>query len=266
LVLFSLFVEVNSALAQGGGGGGGGGGAGGGGGGGGGGADGGSGGTLSDSGIVIMVLVVGVVAAVASTISNRELGRRRLVNVVLLVRRGASYARKLDDLVMTADFSLPKLRWIFLSKVAQMIEQEDVVASWVDVDKAPRSDISTGVMKSMWERQQQRAKIVPRVMNVAGPDGVRYNRLSEVPPLPDSDDGLCLIGLIFVRDLETASRIETGISLRGEFDAYGNFGEIGTGDPVYIYYSPRDPDTDGPLGEDRAREMVRRIAGTEDES
>ncbi len=208
--------------------------------------------------IAFVAAISAGVLAFSKFLSGEDLrAQGRVVTVVFLLRRGGWYGNRLDQLVAGADFGYLAGRDAALLKLADLISPEDVIAKHVSDEDAA---LVGGNIEAVWRQQQRRLGIVPRVMNAATSQGAeRFNRLNEVSPIPDDSDSVCLLGIVLGRASADAAKIAEAVTSQGRLVVPPTrIITTGNDGAAYLYYTPRDPDTDQPLGLDKARLLFDR--------
>ncbi|MGC8669155.1 MAG: hypothetical protein ACP5VE_13660 [Chthonomonadales bacterium] len=208
------------------------------------------------SSLTVFLIIAGIVAAVVvvAAASSWAASRYATVSLGLNLRRGRRYARKLDELVATADFTTPAGRAAALHRIANMIDPEDVVDGFLTISNPFAGREAAGTRAEAIARSQmQRSGITPEAVNVASADGmaVRLDGPS-APAEPDDASAGCVLALVST----VRRRALGGIRVGGEGAVLASLMSLHEVpgkdmDALYFYYAPSAKDYLDPASANR---------------
>lgn len=142
-------------------------------------------------------------------IALANISRCRLLNIVVVVRRGGRYTREFSRLISKMDFALDANRYIIAARLAEIVDSEDVLDGFV-ADGLERGSVEHlgDRAQAFWDRQVKAVDLHPSAVNVSTPRTKEWRRESCTRHVP-LDDGVCLLSLVAVipcrYDLKTTS-------------------------------------------------------------
>ncbi len=163
--------------------------------------------------------------------ASRSSNTQKVINLVFILRDGASYISAINQLTRQSNFETFSDRSTFLSQLANVIHPEDVVEGF-------GRTLRSYSIESVWRSQKSAAEIEDLVINVAPPDQspTQWDQRPTEPQQTPTADTYCIIGILITSEADHIAAVTGPDSMRRAVSHLSRY--LNSSSALYYYFGP----------------------------